>query len=183
MKAPFFIVLSRQRAVIPTKKSVYGSRNTAAGGAYPFKARGRRPAAGCCLPEALRLCRRARIWGSRHADHRTFTLPEVKVGAGVRRRDRCLRGQKLTCCYASERGRWSHFRLESTSRQLAFGIEKDLRCAGFAKGVQFRLVAGSARYREAAGSCVIVVTTSPAAARPTLGRGCRLLVIGCAMAV
>lgn len=50
-----------------------------------------------------------------------------------------------------------HFRLESTLRQLAFGIEKDLRRAGFCAGqcAGRPLLIGQAS-GEAAGSCVIV---------------------------
>lgn len=65
---------------------------------------------------------------------RGFTLPEVMlalvfgsvIALGAAKTYPLLRQQSVAV--------GQHFRLESTLRQLAFGIKKDLRRAGFAPG-------------------------------------------------
>lgn len=65
---------------------------------------------------------------------RGFTLPEVMlalvfgsvIALGAAKTYPLLRQQNVAV--------GQHFRLESTLRQLAFGIEKDLRRAGFCAG-------------------------------------------------
>ncbi|PIJ06748.1 MULTISPECIES: prepilin peptidase-dependent protein [unclassified Serratia (in: enterobacteria)] len=88
---------------------------------------------------------------------RGFTLPEVMlalvfgsvIALGAAKTYPLLRQQNVAV--------GQHFRLESTLRQLAFGIEKDLRRAGFCAGqcAGRPLLIGQAS-GEAAGSCVIV---------------------------
>ncbi len=88
---------------------------------------------------------------------RGFTLPEVMLALvfgsmivlGAAKTYPLLRQQNVAV--------GQHFRLESTLRQLAFGIEKDLRRAGFCAGqcAGRPLLIGQAA-GEAAGSCVIV---------------------------
>ncbi|BEM24892.1 MULTISPECIES: prepilin peptidase-dependent protein [Serratia] len=88
---------------------------------------------------------------------RGFTLPEVMlalvfgsvIALGAAKTYPLLRQQSVAV--------GQHFRLESTLRQLAFGIEKDLRRAGFCAGqcAGRPLLIGQAA-GEAAGSCVIV---------------------------
>ncbi|EMF06401.1 prepilin peptidase-dependent protein [Serratia marcescens] len=88
---------------------------------------------------------------------RGFTLPEVMLALlfgsvivlGAAKTYPLLRQQNVAV--------GQHFRLESTLRQLAFGIEKDLRRAGFCAGkcAGRPLLIGQAS-GEAAASCVIV---------------------------
>lgn len=88
---------------------------------------------------------------------RGFTLPEVMLALlfgsvivlGAAKTYPLLRQQNVAV--------GQHFRLESTLRQLVFGIEKDLRRAGFCAGkcAGRPLLIGQAS-GEVAGSCVIV---------------------------
>ena len=87
---------------------------------------------------------------------RGFTLPEVMLalvfGSVI-----ALGAAKYPLLRQQSVAVGQHFRLESTLRQLAFGIEKDLRRAGFCAGqcAGRPLLIGQAA-GEAAGSCVIV---------------------------
>lgn len=103
---------------------------------------------------------------------RGFTLPEVMlalvfgsvIALGAAKTYPLLRQQNVAV--------GQHFRLESTLRQLAFGIEKDLRRAGFCAGqcagrpLLIGQAGGQLRYRR--------LRYHPQWAMAHLGRGCRL---------
>ena len=114
----------------------YGLRNTAQAG-HILQQRRRQPAVGAVCPWATAFVQRraaAQGHGAMLTLERGFTLPEVMlalvfgsvIALGAAKTYPLLRQQSVAV--------GQHFRLESTLRQLAFGIEKDLRRAGFAPG-------------------------------------------------
>lgn len=88
---------------------------------------------------------------------RGFTLPEVMLALtfGSLIMLAAAKTYPVLRQHSVDVGR--HYRLESVLRQLAFGIEKDLRRAGFCAGIcrGRALLIGHAP-GEAAGSCVII---------------------------
>ncbi|VEA67465.1 Type II secretory pathway, component PulJ [Serratia plymuthica] len=89
---------------------------------------------------------------------RGFTLPEVMLALtfGSLIMLAAAKTYPVLRQHSVDVGR--HYRLESVLRQLAFGIEKDLRRAGFCAGnCRGRALLIGHATGEAAGSCVIVV--------------------------